>query len=489
MRDYASKKNQNVGKPSATSVWKSDRRFSAILRRGFRDALIAIAALGSPVTIVFASQPPPAAQPRSHISAALASKVNAEVDSNTAQLEAIFKDIHQHPELGFDETRTAGIVAEQLKRLGFEVKTGIGKTGVVGILKNGPGPTVMYRADMDANAVEEKTGLPYESKVRVQRADGTEVAVAHMCGHDAHVTWMLGVAKVMVSLKSDWSGTLIRVGQPAEEPITGAAAMIEDGMYTKYDVPKPDYLIALHTAPIPTGSMGARAGTIMAGTDQIDVTFHGVGAHGAMPQLSKDPIIMGTMAVVEYQMIVSRVLNPLDTAVLTVGSFQAGADNNVIPDSALLKINLRFFDLKVREQMIDGIRRIDNGIAITYGMPADQMPTMVMKGHSPPLVNDAALITRITPSLQSLLGEKAIVTEFPATTGSEDAHLLKGEDIDVPLAYMFVGIADPEVYAQALKEGKPAPFAAHGSHYIVDLKAIPLGAKIGTTAVLELLAK
>ena len=434
------------------------------------------------------SQEPLTAHSSSQISTTLANKVNAEIDSDTGRLQTIFKDIHEHPELGFMETRTADIVAKQLTDLGFEVKTGIGKTGVVGILHNGSGPTVMYRADMDANAVEEETGLPYASKLRVMRG-ASDVPVAHMCGHDAHVTWMFGVAKAMVSMKNEWSGTLILVAQPAEELIEGAQAMIDDGMYTKDGVPKPDYLLALHTAPIPTGTVGLRGGTIMAGTDQIDVTFHGVGAHGSTPHLAKDPVVMAAMAVVQYQTIVSRILNPLDTAVLTVGSFQAGADNNVIPDAALLKINLRFFDLKVREQMINAIRSIDDGIAATYGMPKDQMPTMVMKGDSPPLVNDAALATRLTVRLQTLLGEGSVMSEFPPATGSEDAHVLRGNYTDVPVAYIFVGIADPEVFAQAQNAGKEVPFAPHSPHYIVDLKAIPVGAKIGTTIALTLLGK
>jgi hippurate hydrolase len=410
------------------------------------------------------------------------------VTSDSARLTEIFKDIHQNPELGFMEERTASIVAKELRALGFDVRTGIGKTGVVGILRNGSGPTVMYRADMDANAVEEATGFAYASKVRVRRSDGVDVPVAHMCGHDAHVTWMLGMAKVMVALKQQWAGTLVLVGQPAEELITGAQAMIDDGMYGRHGIPRPDVLVALHTAPIPTGVVAARGGTIMAGTDQIDVTFHGVGGHGSMPQLAKDPVVMAAMAIAEYQMIVSRVVNPLDTAVLTVGSVQAGTDNNVIPESALLKINLRFFDLKVREQMINGIRAINNGVATTYGMPPEKMPDMVMKGHSPPLVNDGGTIARVSAPLKDLLGEKNVISEFPPATGSEDAHLLKGEYADVPVVFMAVGIADPAVFAQSVKDGKGVPFSAHNPNYKVDLASIPQGAQIGTIAVLELLA-
>lgn len=425
----------------------------------------------------------------SAISSALTKRALSAIDADRARLEGIYKDIHQHPELAFMEVRTSEIVAKELKSLGFEVITGIAKTGVVGVLRNGAGPTVMYRADMDANGVEELSGLPYASKVRVRRDDDTEVPVAHMCGHDAHITWMLGLAKAMVSLKSEWSGTLVLVAQPAEETITGAEAMIDDGFYTKYGIPKPDSFIALHTAPVATGLVGVRGGTIMAGSDQIDVTFHGIGGHGSMPQLSKDPVIMAAAAVMQYQMIISRVVNPLDASVLTVGSIQAGTDNNVIPDSALLKINLRFFDMKVREQMIDGIRSINEGIARAYGLPEDKMPTMVMKGHSPPLVNSDELTDRLAVPLRGLLGERNVITEFPPATGSEDAHVLVSQVADAKVAYMAVGIAEPKVFEQARREGKMMPFSAHSPHFRVDLDAIPLGAKVGLLSVLEVLAK
>lgn len=423
------------------------------------------------------------------VPAALSAKVVAAVDADAARLENIFKDIHRNPELGFMETRTAAIIAKDLKALGFQVQTGIGKTGVVATLKNGPGPTVMYRADMDANAVEEATGLDYASRVRVKRQDGSESPVAHMCGHDAHVTWMLGMAKAMVALKKEWSGTLILVGQPAEEPITGAQAMVDDGLWTRAGLSKPDYFIGMHTAPGPVGVVVSAGGPKMAGTDQIDILFKGVGGHGSMPQLTKDPVLMAALAVVQYQAIVSRTVEPQQTAVLTVGSIQAGADNNVIPATALLKANLRWYDPVVREQMIAGIRSVSNGIARTYGMPEDQMPTITMKGGSTPLVNDAALAARLALPLKSLLGDDKVVTEFPPATGSEDVHLLLGPNTDVPFNFLIVGVADPEVFATARKEGKAMPYSAHNPNFVVDLKAIPLGTQVATVAMLELLAK
>lgn len=433
--------------------------------------------------------PAPTFAQTSKVTAALSEKVDAAIKADTERLQTMFKDIHQHPELGFMEVRTAGIIAKELEALGFEVKTGIGKTGVVGILKNGDGPTVMYRADMDANAVEEATGLPYASKVRVKRADGVEVPVGHMCGHDAHVVWMLGLAKALVGMKDQWSGTLILLAQPAEELIEGATAMVNDGLYTKHGVPIPQYLIVLHTSAGPTGFIGARSGTVQAGTDQIDVTFHGVGGHGSTPQFTKDPVVMAAAAIMEYQAIISRTIDPRDMAVLTVGSVQAGTDNNVIPESALLKINLRFFDMAVREHMISAIRSINEGIARSYGVSEDKMPTMVMKGHSPPQVNAKPLMDRLTPVLKDLLGEKQIIGEFPAITGSEDAHILAGTDGKVEVGYMFVGTADPKLVEEAHKQGKAIPFNNHNPNYQVDLNAIPLGTKIAATLILELMAK
>lgn len=456
--------------------WLSPVLFSLIsgaLGFGQLTAVQAPTGAGKPVTIA--------------MSAAF-KRAETEIDGDAPRLREMYKDIHQNPELGFMETRTAAIVAKELKALGFEVQTGIGVTGVVGILRNGPGPTVMYRADMDANAVEEITGLPYASKVRVKRDDGSEAPVGHMCGHDAHVTWMLGMAKAMVAVKQDWSGTLVVVGQPAEEPILGAKAMVDDGFYTNYKVPVPDYFLAIHTTPGPTGVVANVGGVRMAGTDQIDILFHGVGGHGAMPQLAKDPVIMAALAVVEYQMIISRVVDPQETAVLTVGSIQAGSDNNVIPGQALVKANLRWFTPKVREQMVGGIKNISNSIATAYGMSGDQAPAFTMKGGSTPLVNDAALVARLNVPLKQLLGDQNVVSEFPPATGSEDVHLLMG-DHKIPFDFILVGIAEPALFAEAQKQGKSLPYSAHNGDFKVDLKAIPIGTKVATISMLDLLAK
>jgi amidohydrolase len=418
--------------------------------------------------------------------AAYVDQIVSLIDQDRDRLLTLFKDFHQNPELGFMEVRTAGIVAKELKALGYEVKTGIGKTGVVGILRNGDGPKVMFRADMDSNAVEEVTGLPYASKKRMVR-DGEDLPVMHACGHDAHTTWMLGMAKAMVALKSQWKGTLILVGQPDEEGIRGAKAMIDDGLYTRQGVPVPDYLLALHTAPVATGLMANAGGTRLAGSDLFDVLFKGVGGHGSSPHLAKDPIVMAATAIMQYQTIVSRAVDPQETAVITVGSFQAGEDNNVIPGEALLKVNLRSFNPSVRETLLKGIRNVNEAIARSYGMPETQLPTITYKGSATPLVNDTPTVNQLNAQLVNLLGEKSLIADFPATTGSEDAHLLKGDNQQVKLDYALLGIAEPALFAKAQAAGLMVPFSNHNANFQVDLNAVPLGAKVASVMAMELL--
>lgn len=409
-------------------------------------------------------------------------KVKSLSNENAQRLETIFKDIHQNPELGFMEVRTAAIVVKELKSLGYEVTTGIGKTGVVGILKNGEGPIVMYRADMDCNAVKETTGLPYASTKTVKNNDGIEVPVMHACGHDLHVTWMLGIAKNMVTLKKEWKGTLIMIGQPSEEPGGGADAMAAE-MYSK-GVPVPDYLLGMHTAPVAVGYYLNAYGDRMAGMDQLDVTFYGIGGHGSTPNVAKDPIVMAANAILQYQTIISRNLDPQKAAVITVGAINSGVDNNVIPASATLKLNLRWFNQEDRNLMIDGIQRINERIAYANNLPKNLYPTMLKKQFSIPLKNDKAMVEKLNPILEKLVGPGKNIQGMPATMGSEDfQHLVK----DHPKAaydYILVGIANPEVTAKANKEGKMFPFYNHNGDFQVDLTAIPFGLSLGTTALL-----
>ncbi len=405
--------------------------------------------------------------------------------ADSARLVGIFKDIHQNPELAFMEVRTSAIVAKELKTLGYDVLTGIAKTGVVGILKNGNGPVVMYRADMDCNAVKETTGLPYASTKTMMNASGMEVPVMHACGHDAHITWMLGIARIMAAMKNTWKGTLVFVAQPAEEIGAGAKAMVKDKMYER-GVPVPDFLFGMHTWPLPVGSVDNAPGERMAGTDQLDVTFRGIGGHGASPEFTKDPIVMGSTAVMQYQTIISRNIGAQDAAVLTVGQFQAGNSNNIIPASALLKLNLRWFNEKTRDKLIEGIKNINQGIAVANALPQDMYPTIEMKTTSYPVINNEAMAKKINTALVPILGDKNVITNRPPLMPSEDFPNLIRDHKNAVYDYLFVGIAGPEAMAQAAREEKQYPFFNHNGNYEVHLSAIPLGTIIGTTALLEM---
>jgi hippurate hydrolase len=421
------------------------------------------------------------------VSPALVAKVSAAVDADAPRLTAIFKDLHQHPELAFTEQRTSAIVAKELKALGFDVTTNVGKTGVVGVFRNGPGPTLWFRADMDSNSVLEATGLPWAATQPQRLADGSEVPVMHACGHDAHTTWLLGLAKAMKTLKSDWSGTLVVYAQPAEEVGLGAQAMVKDGLFTR-GFPKPDFALGSHAVPLPVGTAVSAPGRRMAGTDQLDVTFYGVGGHGSAPELAIDPVVMAAQAVMAYQTVVSRSVDPQQPAVLTVGAIEAGRDNNVIPSSVELRLNLRWFDRKTRELMLTRIDAINNGIASGAGMPADKMPKRVMKGSAGPLINADKLVDQVNPALTELLGPKKLITDFPAVMGSEDfQEAFAGTDI--PYTFILIGIAPMDKFVAAQKAGRQFPFANHNPDFFVDLPGIPEGTKIDTVAALALLAK
>lgn len=424
----------------------------------------------------------------SSISDAVIDKMGAIIDKDTPRLQKIFKDIHKHPELGFMETRTAKIVAKELKKLGYKVTTGIGKTGVVGIMENGEGPTLMFRADMDANAVEEDTGLSYASKVRVTNLEGLETPVGHLCGHDAHTTWLISLAKTMKELKGEWSGTLVLVAQPAEEPIEGAMAMIDDGLYTRHKVPKPDYFLAMHTAPIPTGTLLTTAGRLNTGSEGIDVTFHGVGGHGSAPNHSKDPVFMAGLAIVQLQSIVSRRIDPIETGILTIGSVQAGVDRNVIPTESHLKLKLHFSTPEVREDLVNNIKLICNNIARSSGVSEDNLPTFKHIGYTPANVNSEAFIGRIRETLAKADFVDRVFKDVQLT-GSDDAAVLIENIEGVKGAYLMVGTADPKVFAEARAKGHFLPFTPHEPNYQVDLNGIPFGSKIAAIIALDVLSK
>ena len=416
----------------------------------------------------------------------LAKKVAKSVDQDEERLVKIFKHIHANPELAFQETKTAALVAKEFKDLGYETYTGVGKTGVVGVLKNGPGPVVMFRGDMDALPVREATGLPWASKATAPAEGGGFVPVMHACGHDAHVTYLVGVAKVMKELTGEWSGTLVLVAQPAEEVGLGANAMVKDGLYDK--VPKADILVASHVIPIyPAGAVSAKAGSRMAGTDQMDVTIYGVGGHGSAPQYAKDPVVMGSMAVLGYQTLISRTVDPQAPAVITVGAFQAGEVNNVIPDSATLKLNLRWFDPKVREQMIEGIKRITDGIAAAADVPKDKMPKYILKGHAGPVVNDEEASRQAETAMRRVLGQDKVLPGMPPLMGSEDFQNLAAPHPTTKILLVWVGCGPADVL-QPMKKGV-MPAANHNPKFKVELPAIVAGTRANAGVLLEFLKK
>jgi hippurate hydrolase len=423
-----------------------------------------------------------------NVNAQTAMQVKQMAYADSTRLTAIYKDLHQNPELGFMEVRTAAIIAKELKGLGYQVITGIAKTGVVGIFKNGIGPVVMYRADMDGLPVKERTGLPYACTKTGKNEDGTETPVMHACGHDAHITWLMGIAKIMMAMKNDWQGTLVLVAQPAEEKVQGARAMVADKMYDK-GVPVPDFLFGMHTKAIAVGKVENGYGARFAGTDQLDVTFTGIGGHGSAPEMTKDPVVMGAAAIMLYQTIISRNIAAQDAAVLTVGAFHAGVANNVIPASADLKLNIRWFNEKSRNTLLDGIKRINESIALANDLPRDKYPSITMKGNAYPLVNDEAMVNRVNKSLETFIKKDDIITNTPSIMGSEDFHHLVFDNKKTVYDYLMIGTANPALVAQAKLAGKTAPFSAHNDNYQVDLAAIPLGTQIGVTALLELFKK
>ena len=418
--------------------------------------------------------------------AQLAQKVAALVAQDEPRLLEIFKHLHAHPELGFQEVQTAALVAQEFQKHGYETHTGIGKTGVVGILKNGPGPVVMFRSDLDALPVLEETGLPYASRATGQSAGGVLVPVMHACGHDAHVVFLIGVAKIMAELKAAWSGTLVLIAQPAEELIEGARAMVQGGLYNKS--PAPDVLIASHVTPQhAVGTASVKAGRRNAGTDQIDVIITGIGGHGSAPHTVKDPVTMGALAVLGYQALVSQSIDPQEPSVLTVGSFQAGNAANVIPDTATLKVNIRWFEPAVRDKLIAGIKRVTDAVAVAADVPADRMPRYVMKGSAGPLINDEEAVRRAEPALRLALGHDNAVPGLPTQMGSEDFQDLASPHPTTKILHVRIGCGPPDVAEQIKRGNRPAP--NHNAKFKVELPTIAAGTKADVQVLLEFLKK
>ncbi|WP_250475411.1 M20 family metallopeptidase [Caballeronia sp. GAFFF1] len=369
------------------------------------------------------------------------------IDDLLPELEAIYKDLHQHPELSMQEVRTAGIVADYVQKLGFDVTRQVGVTGVVAVLYNGEGPTVMLRADMDALPMTEATGLPYASTERAKDEDGADVGVAHSCGHDMHVTWLMGVARLMAEHRDVWRGTLMAVFQPGEEVARGARSMIDDGMTERF--PKPDVILGQHVMVGEAGTVGYRKGTILSAGDSLKVKLFGRGSHGSQPQTSIDPVIMAASTTLRLQTIVSREISPRDTAVLTIGALQAGTKENIIPDDATLKLNMRTFDDDVREYMLGAIRRICCAECTASNAPRE--PEFTTLSSYPLTINDDATSERLRVAFEAHFGERAYETQ-PAAA-SEDFSVF-GREWNVPYAFWFVGGTDPIEFRRALAAKK-----------------------------------
>ena len=358
-------------------------------------------------------------------------------------LEDLYKDIHSHPELSMQEKRTAALAAERLRAAAFEVTTGVGITGVVGVLRNGDGPTVMLRADMDALPVEEATDLPYASKATATDREGNVVPVSHMCGHDMHVTWLVGAAALLARARAAWRGTLLAVFQPGEETAEGAHAMIADGLRERF--PKPDVVLGQHVMVGPAGTVAGRAGAITSAADSLQIRLFGRGAHGSMPQASVDPVVMAAATVMRLQGIVSREVAAAEAAVVTVGALQAGTKENVIPDEAIIKLNVRTFDEGVRTRVLAAIERIVNAEAAASGAP--RKPEITTLDRYPLNVNDRDASKRLVDAFRAHFGAEQVRETGPAPA-SEDFGSF-GTDWHAPSAFWFVGGTDPELYARA----------------------------------------
>ncbi len=403
----------------------------------------------------------------------MAAHADITIDSALAEL---YKDIHRHPELGFQEQRTSGIVADRLAGRGFDVTTGIGGTGVVGVMRNGSGPTALLRADMDALPVKEETGLDYASTVTAADQNGKVVPVAHACGHDLHTTCMLGAAEILAADTASWSGTLILVFQPAEELGAGAQAMIDDGLYEK--VPTPDVVLGQHVAPLPAGKIAGHPGPAYAGSDSLRVQLVGRGAHGSMPEASVDPIVMAADTVLRLQTVISREIPSTATAVLTVGSLHAGDAANVIPGEAELQLNIRSYDPNVRQHILNSVDRIVRGEAATAGAPEE--PTITEIERFPVVTNDPDALKKTFDAFGAWLGRDNIL-EPGAGAGSEDVGII-ATAAGAPLSYWLLGGTDPSLFTTG-DMNDPALRAVPSNHSPHYAPVIEPTLTIGVTAL------
>jgi hippurate hydrolase len=407
---------------------------------------------------------------------------SAEIDAIFPDVDALYIDLHRTPELAFQEVQTAARLAARVKAFGFDVTTGVGKTGIVAVLKNGPGPTVMLRTELDALPVQEKTGLPFASTVVVKNAAGQSTPVMHACGHDLHMAAWAGTARLMAEHRDRWSGTLVMVGQPAEEGLGGARAMLTDGLFTRF--PRPDFALSLHDDDtMPAGTIGFHPGLFRAMSDGVTITVYGRGGHGAMPHNTVDPIVLASRIVLSLQTIVSRENNPIDPVVITVGSIHGGTQANIIPDEVRLQLSVRTYTDQVRSRTFAAIRRVAQGEAAAAGAPREPLVETPARAN-PPVYNDPKLTLRLATALKKGLGEAAVV-EMPAKMTSEDfsEYGLAG----VPSALLHIGAVSASKLAAARESGIPVP-APHSPEWAPEREPTLKGAiRAEVTALLELL--
>jgi amidohydrolase len=378
------------------------------------------------------------------------------IDDAYPSLEKFYKELHSHPELSGQEKWTAGRLGKELEEAGCAVTKGVGGHGLVAMLENGPGPVVMIRADMDALPVQEETGLPYASTVRMMDAAGRGVAVMHACGHDLHMTTLAGTARTFAALRNYWRGTLMLIGQPSEETVSGSARMLADGLYTRFV--RPDAALSFHVAPdLPAGTIGYREGIFTAGSESLDVTVFGVGGHAAHPDQARDPVVIAARTILAFQTIVARESPPDEFAVLTVASVHGGLKHNAIPDEVDLQVNIRYFETEIRNLLLNAIRRTAEGIALSAGIPRDRMPRITLLPESvPPLINDLSLTGRIAAAFIRSFGERR-VRRIKPLTGSEDFGLFSIAEPPVPVFYFRLGCGDGRGSCGFLHSSRFAP--------------------------------
>ena len=418
-----------------------------------------------------------------------ADPLHDQVTADLPGLMAVYRDLHQNPELSFQEHRSAKILADAARKAGFTVTEGVGKTGVVAVLRNGPGPTVLVRADMDALPVAEQTGLSFASKARGTSLAGVESGIMHACGHDTHMTAWIEVARLMAASKAQWSGTLVMIGQPAEEVGVGAVTMIKDGLYARF--PKPDFALAFHdSADVASGVIGVVPGYALANVDSVDIRVHGLGGHGAYPQLTKDPIVLGAAIVMRLQTLVSREASPFEPSVVTVGSFHAGAKHNIISDTAHLQLTVRSYSDSSRQNLLDGIRRIVKAEAQASGIPDSLLPEVsVQDPYTRATYNTPALTTRLADVFKVRFGAASVETTPPVMAGEDFGEFSRTEAAQTPSMIFWVGGRPAEQLAAAKRDGKVLP-GLHSPFWAPEAdKVIAAASEALTSAAITLMPR